>query len=254
MVSLSYDPQRRLPTAEELPDSDDTPVDNELQNDIPNFLLNILRMIWSNRQDWYWGVDMGIYCDPDKRTPTIIPDGFLALGVVRRKSEQGRLSYVLWEEQYTMPILAMEVVSQKYNSEYEDKLQQYQDLGILYYVIYNPLRRIRGRHKHRQPLEVYKLIAGKYQKITDATGIFWMPEIGLGIGCEHRSHGGWLREWVYWYNQSGIRYLTAEERIEAAEANAEHERQERVNSGAIAARMAAKLRELGINPDDLQES
>ena len=31
--------QYRLPTAEDLPDSDETPVDNELQNDIPNILF-----------------------------------------------------------------------------------------------------------------------------------------------------------------------------------------------------------------------
>ena len=40
--------QYRLPTAEDLPDSDEMPVDNELQNDIPNILLNLLREIWSD--------------------------------------------------------------------------------------------------------------------------------------------------------------------------------------------------------------
>ncbi|MEH2077119.1 MAG: hypothetical protein V7K57_22430 [Nostoc sp.] len=40
-----------LPTAAELPDSDDTPVDNELQNLVPNLLLAILSAIWSDRHD-----------------------------------------------------------------------------------------------------------------------------------------------------------------------------------------------------------
>lgn len=35
---VQYNPLRYLPTAEELPDSDDTPVDNELQILIPNLL------------------------------------------------------------------------------------------------------------------------------------------------------------------------------------------------------------------------
>ncbi|MFN5204657.1 MAG: Uma2 family endonuclease, partial [Pseudanabaena sp.] len=52
---------QRLPTAEELPHSDDTPVDNELQNHIPNLLLNILLSIWGDRQDWFFGVDMAVY-------------------------------------------------------------------------------------------------------------------------------------------------------------------------------------------------
>jgi hypothetical protein len=32
---------QRLPTSDELPDSDDTPVDNEIQNLIPNLLLAV---------------------------------------------------------------------------------------------------------------------------------------------------------------------------------------------------------------------
>ncbi|MEA5618220.1 Uma2 family endonuclease, partial [Cronbergia sp. UHCC 0137] len=73
-------PQEYLPTAEDLPDSDETPVDNELQNDIPNLLLNLLKWIWSARQDWFWGVDMCIYYEPNKEEPikskSIVPDGF----------------------------------------------------------------------------------------------------------------------------------------------------------------------------------
>ena len=43
---LQYDPRACLPSAEDLPDSDDTPVDNELQNFIPNFLVSTLAYIW----------------------------------------------------------------------------------------------------------------------------------------------------------------------------------------------------------------
>ena len=39
-------PPLRLPTSEELPCSDETPVDNELQNLIPNLLLTSLAFIW----------------------------------------------------------------------------------------------------------------------------------------------------------------------------------------------------------------
>ncbi len=75
--------QYRLPTAEDLPDSDESPVDNELQNDIPNILLNLLRQIWGKRSDWFWGVDMGVYYEPNIEEPVkskvIVPDGFLVL-------------------------------------------------------------------------------------------------------------------------------------------------------------------------------
>jgi len=39
-------------------------------NDIPNLLLSLLAFIWMERDDWYFGVDMGIYCNPDE--PAII--------------------------------------------------------------------------------------------------------------------------------------------------------------------------------------
>jgi Uma2 family endonuclease len=137
MVNLIDLSNQILPTAEQLPSSDETPVDNQLQNDIPNLLLHLLSLIWAERQDWYFGVDMGIYYNPSESA--IVPDGFLALGVERHTGERGRLSYLLWAEP-TLPILVLEVVSERYNSEYEEKLADYQTLGILYYAIYNPLQ------------------------------------------------------------------------------------------------------------------
>lgn len=115
----------QLPTAAELPDADDTPVDNELQNLIPNLLLAILSVVWSDRQDWFFGVDMGIYYLPTAPRKSIVPDGFLSLGVERRRQQRGRLSYVLWEENWIPPILVVEVVSQTYGGEYDTKMSKY---------------------------------------------------------------------------------------------------------------------------------
>jgi Uma2 family endonuclease len=49
-----------LPSGSELLDSDDIPVDNEDQNWIPNVLLMLLKNIWRDRTDWFFGVDMGV--------------------------------------------------------------------------------------------------------------------------------------------------------------------------------------------------
>jgi Uma2 family endonuclease len=87
---------RYLPSAEELPDSDETPVDKELQELIPGLLKAILLILWSERMDWFFGVDMGIYYHPDN--PPIVPDAFLSLGVERVYDEELRPSYVLWDE------------------------------------------------------------------------------------------------------------------------------------------------------------
>ncbi|MBD2020930.1 Uma2 family endonuclease, partial [Leptolyngbya sp. FACHB-36] len=193
---IQYNPLQVLPTAEDLPDSDDTPVDNELQNLVPNLLLAILAIIWSERQDWFFGVDMGIYYLPETPQNALVPDGFLSVGVDRRKSDRGRLSYVMWEENYTAPVLGLEVVSQKYGGEYDTKLDKYRSLGVLYYVVYNPDFWRRDKHA---PLEAYRLINNQY--VLQSSEPFWMPEIGLGIGRSQGTYKNWRREWLYWFEQ-----------------------------------------------------
>ncbi|WP_445635652.1 Putative restriction endonuclease domain-containing protein [Nostoc sp. DSM 114161] len=202
----NYNPLECLPSSAELQDSDDTPVDNELQILIPNLLLAILASIWQNRDDWFFGINMGIYYTPLK--PAIVPDGFLSLGVERFVGENGRSSYVFWEEDGISPILALEVISQTYNGEYEQKKIDYAELGILYYVVYAPTR----LRRKRQRLEVYRLVEGKY--ILQAEDKIWMPEVGLGIGREQGTYQGRTREWLFWYDENGNRYQTPEEQLE----------------------------------------
>jgi Uma2 family endonuclease len=240
-----YELPRYLPTADELPCSDDTPVDNELQEIIPSLLKSILRILWDERLDWFFGIDMGIYTDPER--PAIVPDGFLCLNVERHYDEQLRLSYLLWEEEIP-PILVLEVVSSKPGGEYTTKLDEYTRMGVLYYVIYNPKRRRKPR------LEIHKLINGKYE-LQDGNPI-WMPEIGLGIGSERASFDRLTREWLYWYDENNRRYPTPDEQIEqqrqraiSADRLIEQERQQTNLERQRADRLAAKLRALGIDPD-----
>jgi Uma2 family endonuclease len=224
---LKYNPLHCLPSAEDLPDSDDTPVDNQLQHLIPGLLEAILAWLWSSRMDWFFGVDMGIYYDPDQ--PAIVPDGFLSLGVERVFDEDLRLSYVLWEEK-VVPIMALEVVSQKRRGEYGSKKKRYAELEILYYVVYNPRRR------KKPPLEVYRLVNGEY--VLQPGNPVWLKEIGLAIGHERGTYQGITRDWLYWYDEQGVRFLTPEERATAAEQRAQ--------------RLAAELRRLGVDPDSLR--
>lgn len=79
---VQFNPDLRLPTSEQLPCSDDTPVDNENQNFIPNLLLFLLKFIWGNRFDWFFGVDMAIYHTTGvSPLVPVVPDGFLSLSI-----------------------------------------------------------------------------------------------------------------------------------------------------------------------------
>jgi Uma2 family endonuclease len=226
---VQYDPLQYLPTAEELPDSDDTPVDNELQNLVPTLLRAVLVLIWEVRSDWFFGINMGVYYHP--RQPAIVPDGFLSLGVERFKDGKLRKSYVLWQENNTVPIWVLEVVSHTYGGEYENKMTNYAQMGVLYYAIYNPDYWRRDKH---EPFELYRLVDGVY--VMQAGEPVWMPEIGLGIGRGQGTYEGCTREWLYWYDQEGKKYPSQEEVRQQAEQRAEQ--------------LAAQLRALGIEPDE----
>ena len=243
-----------LPTSNELPCSDDTPVDNEDQNFLPNYLLFLLELIWKERNDWYFGVDMGVYhtTGVSPKVP-VVPDGFLSLGVSRRKpGNKSRKSYVVWEEADTVPIWVLEMVSWTPGGEYDDKLAIYQKLGVLYYVIYNPEYWQRERH---QPLEIYKLVDGEYRLQLGEP--YWMPEVGLAIGRTQAVVGGVEREILAWFDQRGRRYLSAEEQAEEAQVAARQERQARLAAVTQLHQMGLSIEQiaqvLGLSMDVVRE-
>jgi Uma2 family endonuclease len=241
-----------LPNVDELRDSDDTPVDNEDQNLLPNVLLCLLKTIWADRQDWYFGVDMGVYHTTGEHPKVpVVPDGFLSLGVERRKEGKQRRSYVTWKEDNIVPRLVLEMVSWCPGEEYDEKLEIYRNLGVLYYVIYNPeFWRRDGHH----PFEMYKLIDGQYQLQLGEP--YWMPEVGLGIGRFRSPYLGGPEEGLGWFDAQGQRYLLPEEKAEQERQRADQEAQradaERQRADAEqqrAERLAARLRELGEDPN-----
>jgi Uma2 family endonuclease len=259
--------RQSLPSTAELPCSDDTPVDNEDQNLIPNLLLLLLTHVWADRADWFFAVDMAVYhtTGVNPRVPAV-PDAFLSLGVERLKNGETRSSYAVWEEQGVVPTLVLEMVSQTPGGEYEEKRDLYAKLGVLYYAIYNPKYWRRGEY---QPFELYKLEAGNYQLQQGEP--YWMPEVGLGIGRCEIQFGNFPREVLTWYDEMGIRHFSEAEqqrlqteqqelRAERAEVLLQEERLLREQAEAEAqqdrlrvGRLEALLRAQGIDPDNLPE-
>lgn len=244
-MMLSSELEQRLPTSLELPDSDGKPVDNEDQNFLPNFLLFLLEYLWEERDDWYFGVDMGIYHTTGVNPRIlVVPDAFLSLGVERRKGGKSRRSYVTWEENGIVPKLVIEMVSHTPGGEYEEKMAIYTQLGVLYYVIYNPEFWKRDGHL---PFEVYKLVKGIYRLQIGEP--FWMPEIRLGLGRSIIPNDRLDREMLTWYDQTNQRHQTAAEveqqRTAVERMRADTERMRADEAQLRADRLAQRLRELG---------
>jgi Uma2 family endonuclease len=241
-----------LPTAEDLPCSDGAPVDSELQELIPGLLKMILLDLWKDRTDWLFSIDMAFYYKPKDKSTNIAPDGLLSMGLKSPPDENLRSSYVLWDEK-VIPQFALEIVSKSRGKEYTDKFKIYQSVGILYYLVYSPLSKRKAR------FQLYQLIDGEYVLQSDGSKPYWMPEVGLGIGAENQSYGNNQREWLYWYDENDVRYPTPLERAEAeanranVEAMGRTAAEQRANLEASRADLlAAKLRDLGIDPDSLK--
>ncbi len=78
-----------------------------------------------------------------------------------------------------------------------------------------------------------------------------MPEVGLAIGRSTGSYCGLQREWLYWYDQEGNRFLTPEEVAQQEREIAQQEREIAQQERSRSQKLADKLRELGIDPDAL---
>ena len=169
--------------------------------------------------------------------------------MAKPRSESTAESYAVWEENDTVPILALEMVSHQPNDEYDAKRDPYAKLGVLYYVVYNPEYWQRDRH---QPFEVYKLIERSYQlQIREP---YWMPEVGIGIGRGRRSLGGIEQEVLLWFDADGKAYPTPDEIIQATQTQLTAERRKADAERQRADRLAEHLRSLDIDPDNLPAS
>ena len=232
-----------LPSTEELSCSDDIPVDNEDQNFLPNLLLFMLIILRADRMDWYFGVDMAIYHTTgiSPQVP-VVPDAFFSVGVERKKGEKSRRSYATWEENDIVPTFVLEMVSHQPDGEYDEKVEIYRNLGVLYYVIYNPEFWKRDRH---HSFEVYKLVDGNYQLQIGEP--YWMPELELGLGRRQSLVGGIQQEILCWFDETGTPYPTPDDlhRQSALDRHQLRQEQRRVEA------LSDYLRSIGLDPDNL---
>jgi hypothetical protein len=195
----------------------------------------------------------------------IVPDMMLSLGVQRATdlSQKKNLSYFAWEFG-KMPEVCIEIISNTEGDELalSRKSQQrgkttskkdiYFQIGIRYYVVFDPLRYLQGEDQmNRALLRVWTISPIGYIELTSnpimsAAGQFiWLEGVGLGLTLwegpfEDEASALWLR----WCDRDGQVISTGAERAEQLEEQAER-------SEERAARLAERLRAMGVNPDEI---
>jgi len=117
-----------------------------------------------------------------------------------------------------------------------------------------------GRLSHILQFEVYRLAGGRYRQ--ESGEPYWMEEVGLGIGRVRGEVDGIEREWLAWHDWDGNPYplpsqLSQQQREQIEQQQQQIQRKDQqvdqLQHGLLqrAAKMAQKLRALGVDPDQL---
>lgn len=242
-----------LPTHLDLPHTDDKPVENFYQPE-QSFLLtgsltpHLDRLHPDGR--YAIGSDSGIYWElkPNVLDGCRAPDWFYIPGVPKTLGGILRKSYVMWQEKVP-PRLVVEYVSGSGAEERDatpetGKFWVYErGIRAEYYAIHDPFRRT---------LDVFHRTRGRYRAMTpDAAGRFPIPEMKLALGIWDGRFHGYKAHWLRGWNEAGDLIPAPEEQAEQQRRRAEQERQRADQERRRADALAAKLRDLGVDPDQL---
>jgi hypothetical protein len=245
-MSIALPSKSVLPTHLDLPYKDDKPVENDYQPEqsalLTSSLIPHLDRLHPDGM-YHTSSDNGIYWD--LKDPPLdgcrAPDWYYVPGVSQMLNGVIRNSYVIWQEK-VRPLLVMEYVSGTGKEERDDtpekgKFWVYeQGIKARYYLIYD---------FKRKRLDLFKLSRGRYRKLEPgANERFRVPEMelewGIWNGEYHKYQTNWLRAW----DMKGNLLLAPEEREADAKQRTGSEKQR-------ADKLAAKLRQLGVDPDAL---
>lgn len=231
-VTLEWMDEVVAPDVSHVITEDDTPVDNIFSAKQQRLLVESLYTSWKPGRPFVADANVGVFRSP--HLPPIVPDVFLSLDVEIAENwyVKEHRTYFIWEFGKP-PEIAIEVVSNTKWREGSSKLREYAQVGVAYYAIYDPQQLISD-----DVLRVYDLQAGKY-RLKDNT---FFDEVGLGVVLWEGVYETKAAEWLRWYD--------ADENLLPTGAEAVHlERERAARERERAERLAAQLRELGVNPD-----
>jgi Uma2 family endonuclease len=226
-------PAETLPTMYHLPsdDPEDLGLPDEFHDFQPKLLRETCQPTTALANERFIGADLNLYYDPRHPQWYKRPDWFLVLGVgAASRQEDLRWSYVVWQEGVN-PFLVVELLSP--GTEGEDLGQNVRELGKppLKWEVYERILRVPfyvvfERYENR--LQVFRLEGSHYRELTLAEPRFWLEDLGIGLGIWQGAYQGIEGQWLRYYNRADQWIPTSEERVE---------------------KLAARLRELGIDPD-----
>jgi Uma2 family endonuclease len=236
-----------------------------------NGYYDVAHPLWHKRPDWFLAVDVpALYEGRDLRLSYVV-------------WQEGQSPHVVVE--FLSPSTEREDLGRFYTPADQApgepspfgadrstprKLAVYEDyLRVPHYLVYS---------RYTQKLRYFQWLNGEYveQTVAETNPMIWFPDLQVGLGVWAGNFEGVPAHWLRWCDESGHWFLTdteqarlAEERERRAKEQAqlaeererwakeqaqlaeEQERRAKEQAQQRADKLAAKLRELGIAPDDL---
>ena len=223
-------------------ESKEPPLETELHLRQILLLIQILEDLWQDRQDFYAFGNLTIYYSLEQKKSQDFrgPDFFVVLNTERKP----RKSWTVWEEGGKYPNVIIELLSQSTaNVDKTTKKEIYQDtFRTPEYFWFSP---------DTLEFQGFHLVDGKYQDLQpNEQGYLWSEQLQLFLGIHQQQLRLFTSEGVLVPTPKEAAKI-AEQRAITAEEIAETERQQRQAEQERNERLAAKLRELNIDPDTL---
>ena len=232
------------PNISHIETEDDAPVDNLFSERQQRLLVEPLYTSWAGPppdedgqpRRFMAAANVGVFSSTTE--PPVVPDVFVSLDTAPRapSTDKRNRSYFVWEHGKA-PDLAIEVVSNREGNELGEKRRRYARMGIEHYVIFDPLHCL-----GETTLSAFELGSGRrYHPIKP-----WFEELGLGLVEWEGVYEDMAERWIRWRTRDGALLPTGAEHAalaRQAEARAD-------DAEARAARLAERLRALGVDPDE----
>lgn len=190
---------------------DDEPVDNMFSAKQQRLLVEPLYASWTPppgegvagaSRDFLAEANVGIFFSVGEQP--LVPDMFLSLDVKVNPEwfDAQHRSYFVWRFG-KVPDLAVEIVSNREGGEMEYKRKRYAEIGVTYYVVYDPYRILKG-----DDLYIYEIGFGKrYQRRNDPM----LPGVGLGVTIWQGVYEDGEAPWLRWLDEKGNLIATGKE-------------------------------------------
>jgi hypothetical protein len=240
-------PPEVIPDLSKLVIEDDKPVDNIFTEKQHRLLTEPLYSSWDGGGEPFLALaNMGLFAGV-KQVP-LCPNV-----MVNRRVEAGadlsvreNRSYFVWIVG-KFPEVVVEIVSDKTGGEEDRKMDAYARMGILYYIIFDPLNRL-----EHGVLRAFRLNDERDYEPIDPS---WLQGLRLGLRIWEGPFEGHPNTWLRWCDQDGNVIPTGAERAQKEKERAEKEK-ERAEKEARAKdealrkleRLAQQLRDLGVDP------